>query len=177
MKKTKTVKTWGRKGAASERGTDRQISLWTLHGQEADGRRESCRDLALALWCPSAEISVCMCAFTITVSTKHTLFFFFLVQRDAWWQWQSPRHIVKKHHPLPACWHTRTLTQATLLKAINISDLDVICERDHRSDEWWENYHLSTLSIIAYFSLNFGLMACNLSAVIHFNQPAECITK
>lgn len=32
-------------------------------------------------------------------------------------------------------------------------------------------------TILATFSLNFGLMACNFSAVIHFNQPAECITK
>lgn len=40
-------------------------SLWTLCGQEADGRGENCCDLDLALWCPSAEISVWKCVCTL----------------------------------------------------------------------------------------------------------------
>lgn len=93
---------------AGDRETGRRRSLWTLRAQEADGRTESCRDLALALRCPSAEISVSGC---VAASTYRL---------DPAREKEREREIPggngrawKKHHALPA---VRPAPSLTLLK-------------------------------------------------------------
>ncbi len=165
---------WSRK-STNERETDRLRSLWTLHAQEADSRTESCHDLALALWCPSAEISVSVCVRTsVYLHLPQNPSHFHFLQKDAYWQWQSLHHTAKKHHTLPAVYLAPSLSllKATLKPLISIFLTSTMDERNctwtvtlRRIWQWWQIHRKLSTSLVWSVSYLIFLcfMACNFS--------------